>query len=83
MDVNLESYDHACYVISKAMIRLLRHDQKSSRETDGAVKYEDIVEEFNKKEKEKSRGCFAMVTHRLDFYPGKKVEEPRKGFIFA
>ena len=51
MDVNPESYDHECYVISKATIRLLRHDQKSHRETDGAVKYEDFVEEFNKRKR--------------------------------
>ena len=57
MDVNLESYDHACYVISKAIIRLQRHDQKSSRETDGAVKYEDIVEEFNKRKRKNVEGA--------------------------
>ena len=47
MDVNPGSFDHECYVISKAMIRLPRHDQNIPQETDGAVKYEDIVEEFN------------------------------------
>ena len=51
MDVNPESYEHECYVISKATITLLRHDQKSPRETDGGVKYEDIVEEFNKRKR--------------------------------
>ena len=55
MDVNLESYCHECNVISKKMIRLLRHDQKGPRETDGAVKYEDIVEEFNKRKGKISR----------------------------
>ena len=43
------------------MTRLLRHDESMPQETDGAVKYEDIVEEFNKKKKE-VRGCCAMVT---------------------
>ena len=31
---------------------MLRHDQNMPRETDGAVKYEDIVEEFNKRTRE-------------------------------
>ena len=43
--------------MSIAMIRLLRQDQNIPEETDGAVKYEDIVEEFNKKEKEKFEGA--------------------------
>ena len=51
VDVSPGSYDHECYVISKAMTRLLRHDQNIPQETDGAVKYEDIVEEFNKRKK--------------------------------
>ena len=38
VDVNPGSYDHECFVISKAMIRLLRHDRNIPRETDGAVK---------------------------------------------
>ena len=50
VEINPGSYNHVCYVKSKAMIRLLRHDQNIPRETDGAVKYEDIVEEFIKKE---------------------------------
>ena len=61
VDVDPGSYDHECYVISKEMTRLPRHDQNIPQETDGAIKYEDIVVEFNKKEKE-IRGCFAMVT---------------------
>ena len=36
VDVDPGSYDHECYVISKAMTRLLRHDQHILRETDGA-----------------------------------------------
>ena len=51
--VNPGSYDHECHVISKAMIRLLRHDQNILRETDGAVKYEDILGEFNKRKRGK------------------------------
>ena len=51
VDVNPGSYDHECYVISKAMISLLRHDENIPRDTDGAVKYEDIVEKINTKKK--------------------------------
>ena len=52
VDVDPGSYDHECQVASKAMTRLLRHDQNIPRETDRASNYEDIVEEFNKKEEE-------------------------------
>ena len=57
VDVNPGSYDHECHVISKAMTRLLRHDQNIPQETDGAIKYEDIVEEFNKKKKKNFEGA--------------------------
>ena len=57
VDVNPGSYHHECYVISKAMIRLLRHVQNIPRETDGAVKDEDIVEEFTKKKRKKFDGA--------------------------
>ena len=57
-----EDYDNECFFVSKAMIRLIRHDQNIPRETDGAVKCEDIVEEFNKRKRKNFRGCFAMVT---------------------
>ena len=46
-DVNPGRHDR--YVISKAMIRLLRHDQTILRETDGAVKFDDTIVEFKKK----------------------------------
>ena len=57
VDVDPGSYDHECHVIPKAMIRLLRHDQIIPRETEGAIKYEDIVEEFNNKKKKKFEGA--------------------------
>ena len=31
------------------MIRLLRHDPSNPREDDGAVRFDDIIEEFNAK----------------------------------
>ena len=57
VDVDPGRYDHECYVTSKAMNRLLRHDQNVPREIDGAIKFEDIVEEFNKKKKKKFDGA--------------------------
>ena len=56
VDVDPGSYDHECYVKSKTMTWLPRHDLKNFWETDGAIKYEDIVEEFNKKKKKKFDG---------------------------
>ena len=49
MDINPGDYDHKCCVVSKAMTRLLRHDQTIPRENDGAVTFDDIIEEFQKK----------------------------------
>ena len=43
------SHDQKCYEVSKAMIRLLRHDQSVPRGSDGAIQYNDIVEECRKK----------------------------------
>ena len=51
MDVNPGDYDHKCYVTSKAMTRLLRHDQTIPRETGGAVQFDDFIEESQKKKK--------------------------------
>ena len=47
-DINPEQYRHDCFLVSKAMTRLLRHDQNIALETDGAVKCEDFVVEFKK-----------------------------------
>ena len=43
------SHDHKCYEVSKAITRLLRHDQTVSRGSDGAIHYSDIFEECRKK----------------------------------
>ena len=51
MDVSRGSYDHKCYVISKAMIRILRHYQNIPGDTDGAVTFDDIIEECKKKKR--------------------------------
>ena len=43
------SNDHECFEVSKAVTRLLRHDQTVSRGLHGAIQYNDIVEECRKK----------------------------------
>ena len=67
VDVNPGSYDHECYGISKAMTRLLRHDQNILRETDGEVKYEDIVEDSNKKKKKKFEGASQKENRTVNY----------------
>ena len=43
------SHDQKCYRVSKAMTRLLRRDQTVPREIDGAVLFDDVLEECRKK----------------------------------
>ena len=43
------SNDHTCFEVSKAITRLLRHDQTVLRGLDGAIQYNDTVEECRKK----------------------------------
>ena len=42
------SQHHKCYEVSKAMTRLLRHDQSVPRGSDGAIHDSDIIEECRK-----------------------------------
>ena len=41
-------HDQKCSGVSKAITRLLRHDQTVHREIDGAIQYNDIIEECRK-----------------------------------
>ena len=75
------SHDHECYVKSKAMIRLLRRDQNTLREIDGAVKYEDIVEEFNKKKEESS--TVLRNGHSMIGFLFWQKEEAKKRFHYC
>ena len=43
------SHDQKCYEVPEAMTRLLRHDQSVPRGSDGAIQYNDIIEECRKK----------------------------------
>ena len=49
IDINPERFRQDCFAVSKAMIKLLRHDQSFPREGDGAVRFDDIMEEFKEK----------------------------------
>ena len=47
------SHDHKCCRVSKAITRLLRHDQSVPRGSDGAIHYSDIIAECRKQKEEK------------------------------
>ena len=50
MDIETQrSNDQKCFDVSKAVTRLLRHDQSVLRDIDRAIQYNDIVEECRKK----------------------------------
>ena len=49
MDINPERFPQDCFTVPKAMIRNLRHDPSICREDDGAVRFDDIMEEFKAK----------------------------------
>ena len=49
IDINPEEFDHDRFTVSEAMMRLLRHGQSVHREEDGAVRFDDILEEFKNK----------------------------------
>ena len=49
IDINPERYSQDCFEVSNFMIRLLRHDESVPREHDGAVRFDDLVEELKAK----------------------------------
>ena len=49
IDIIPEKYQHDCFLVLKTMTRLLRYDQSVPREDDGAVLFDDVLEEFKKK----------------------------------
>ena len=59
-------YDQDCFSVSKVMIRLLRHGQSVNREKKGAVRFDDIMEEFKKK-----GWCSVMVHWRWSIHSDK------------
>ena len=49
IDINPERFREDCLAVSKAMIRLLQHNPSIPREDDGAVRFDDMMEEFKAK----------------------------------
>ena len=49
IDINPEKFHEDYFAVSKAMIRLLRHGSSIPREDDGAVRFDDLTEEFKAK----------------------------------
>ena len=47
--INPAKFSQSCVALSKFMIRLLRHDKNILREDDGAVRSDDLIEEFEVK----------------------------------
>ena len=48
-DINPERFCQGCFTVSKAMIRLLRHNPSIPREDDGAERFDDIMKEVGAK----------------------------------
>ena len=46
MDINPATFNEGCFVVSKFMIRLLRHEETIPTEDDGAVRFDDLIENF-------------------------------------
>ena len=78
VDVNPGSYDHECFVVSKAMIWLVRPWSEYSSGNRRSNQIWRYCWRIQQKEKEKNRGCFAMVTQWLDFYSGKRRRSQEK-----
>ena len=55
IDINPERFRQDCFTVSKAMIRLLRHDPSILREDDGAARFDNIM-----KKKKKSQSSVVL-----------------------
>ena len=49
IDINVEKFHEDYCAVSKAMIRFLRHGSSIPQEDDGAVRFDDLMEEFKAK----------------------------------
>ena len=49
IDINPASFNEGCFAVSKFMIRFLRHEEHIPGEDDGAVRFDDLIEEFKVK----------------------------------
>ena len=49
IDINPASFNEGCFAVSKFMMRLVRHEEYIPGEDDGAVRFDDLIEEFKVK----------------------------------
>ena len=73
------SHDRKCYEVSKAMTRLLRHDQSVPRGSDGAIHHCDSLEECRSQSSMVLRNGHLKIGYQL----WHKEEERRKDFNIA
>ena len=73
------SHDHKCYEVSKAMTRLLRHDQSVPRGSDGAIHHSDIIDSAGGRSSTVLRNGYLKIWNQL----WQKEEERRRDFNTA
>ena len=64
------AHDQKCFRVSNAITQLLQHDQSVPRGSDGAIHYNDIIEECRRKKFDRR---FAMVASRLEIKTGQII----------
>ena len=70
------SNDKKCFEVWKAITRLLRHDQTVPRGIDGAIHYNDIMEECRRKK-------FDDASQQIGYQNWHREEERRKRFKYC
>ena len=84
-----ESNDLYCFQVLKFITRLLRHSQEVHRKADGAVHYDQVIDERKKKvirqyrilvrrDEEALRQCSAMVDSKMGISSGKRWRTEEK-----
>ena len=78
IDVNPKPFNQGCLAVSQFLITLLRHDASIPGEDDGAVRFDDLIEEFKVK-------FVGTLQWTVDAWENclAKGEERRKGFNIA
>ena len=49
IDIDAQPFNYSCFEVSKYMTRTLRHDSSIPRESDGAVRFDDLIEKLKVK----------------------------------
>ena len=65
IDVRTESDDPHCFQVSQFITRFLRHSQKVYRVTDGAVYYDQVIDECKKKQSDNTG--YWLVERKKEF----------------